>query len=256
VAEHPDAQRFREGLEGASAELFADDVVWHGAAANGGETRGKDAAAGVLAGAGGDAPALAVKDLYADGAHTVAWLERSAGGRSLDQAVVFHIDDSGKATEVWSMPTDGEIAAALESGGPAPVHRNLPVFATAEETRGRNTFEPEDIANIEAFLREDVHWRTSSDWGEGPSNRDQCIEQFKGFLAGTGGTLHMEIFATFADDAHALSFVELTAQHPQHPDRRMDFKEVNLFHLDDNGKCFEFWGIQDDPDEANAFWAP
>ena len=36
----------------------------------------------------------------------------------------------------------------------------------------------------------------------------------------------------------------------------MDFKEVNLFHLDENGKCFEFWGIQDDPDEANAFWAP
>jgi len=239
VAEHPDVQRFRKALESASTdELLADGAVWNGA---------DD---------GDGAPAVAVKDVYADGLHSVAWLERSANGRTLDQAVVFHLDGDGKVTEAWSMPTDREIADALASGGPAPVHRNLPTFETAEQTRGRNTFEPEDIANIEAFLREDVHWRVSSEWGEGPSSRDQCIEQFKGFLYGTGGSLHMEIFATFADDAHALSFVELTATHPQHPDRRMDFKEVNLFHLDGNGKCFEFWGIQDDPDEANAFWAP
>ena len=239
MAEHPDVQRFRQALQGATSghDLFAGGGEWHGVAAE-----------------GDDAPALAVKDVYADGVHTVAWLERSADGRTLDQAVVFHMDDSGKAAEVWSMPTDGEIAAALESGGSAPVHRNLPVFATAEETRGRNTFEPEDIANIDAFLREDVHWISS--WGEGPSNREQCIEQFKGFLAGTGGTLHMEVFATFADDAHAVSFVRLTATHPAHPDRHMDFKEVNLFHLDGNGQAYEFWGIQDDPDEANAFWAP
>ena len=79
MAEHPDAQRFREGLERASPDLFADDVVWHGAA-DGGEASGNDEAAKLLAGAGGDTPALAVKDMYADGAHTVAWLERSANG--------------------------------------------------------------------------------------------------------------------------------------------------------------------------------
>ena len=66
----------------------------------------------------------------------------------------------------------------------------------------------------------------------------------------------MDVFATFADDAHAVSFVRLTADHPQYPDRHMDFKEVNLFHLDDNGQAYEFWGLQDDPDEANSFWAP
>ena len=52
----------------------------------------------------------------------------------------------------------------------------------------------------------------------------------------------MDVFATFADDAHAVSFVRLTADHPQYPDRRMDFKEVNLFHLDENGQAYEFWG--------------
>ena len=237
MAEHPDVQRFRNALEGSSSDdLLTDDVVWHG---------GDDGAA---------APGVSVKEVYADGVHTVAWLERSADGRSLDQVAVFHLDGDGNVTEAWKMPTDAEIAGALASGGPAPEHRNRPVFETAEQTRGRNTFEPEDIANIEAFLREDVQWISA--WGPGPSSREECIAQFKGFLAATGGTLHMDVFATFADDAHAVSFVRLTADHPQYPDRHMDFKEVNLFHLDENGQAYEFWGVQDDPDEANAFWAP
>jgi hypothetical protein len=238
VAEHPDVQRFREALESSNADdLLADDAVWNGSTAE-----------------GDDAPAVAVKDVYADGVHTVAWLERSADGRTVDQAVVFHVGDDGKATQAWSMPTDSQVADALASGGSPPEHQNLPVFSTAEETRGRNTFEPEDIANIEAFLREDVQWISA--WGPGPSSREECIAQFKGFLAATGGTLHMDVFKTFADDAHAVSFVRLTADHPQYPDRHMDFKEVNLFHLDENGQAYEFWGIQDDPDEANSFWAP
>src|SRR5262245_15640524 len=93
VAEHPDAQRFRNALEGTSPdELLTDNVVWHGA---------DD---------GADAPASAVKEVYADGVHTIARLERSADGRSLDQAVVFHLDDSGNVTEAWKLPTDSQVA--------------------------------------------------------------------------------------------------------------------------------------------------
>jgi hypothetical protein len=255
VPEHPDVQRFRRALEAgtdpSTEDLFADDVVWHGAGPAGGDTRGKDEVVRQLSESGG--PALAVKEIYADGLHTVGWLERSDNGRRLEQAVVFHMDD-GKATEAWSLPTDQQIADALAGGGDVPDHRNLPVFRTAEETRGRNTFEPDDIANISAFLREDVRW--ISPWGEGPSSREACIEQFKGFLAATGGTLHMEVYSTFADDSHALSFVELTAGRPDKPDRHMDTKEVNLFHLDENGQAYEFWGLQNDQESTDAFWAP
>jgi hypothetical protein len=255
MAEHPDVQRFKRALEARTdvsvQDLFAEDVVWHGAGF-GGDARGKDEV--VRLWAVSDGPGLAVKEVYADGVHTVGWLERSEGGRTLEQALVFHLGDDGMVTEVWSLPTDGEIADALAGGRSVADHRNLPVFRTAEETRGRNTFEPDDLANINAFLREDVRW--ISPWGQGPSNRDECIEQFKAFKAATGDTIHMEVFATFADDTHALSFVELTAGRPDKPDRHMDLKEVNLFHLDADGKAFEFWGIQDDPAATDAFWAP
>jgi hypothetical protein len=240
VAEHPDVQRFRRALEAPDdsslQDLLADGAVWHGADADGGAQ-----------------PERRVREVYADGVHTVAWLNRSANGRQEQQALVFHMDGD-KGTEVWSLPSDSEIASALERGEPVPDHQNLPVFRTAEETRGRNTFEPEDLANINAFLREDVRW--ISPWGQGPSNRDECIAQFQQFKAATGDTIHMDVFATFADDTHALSFVELTARRPDKPERLMDIKEVNLFHLDENGRAFEFWGLQDDPAKTDEFWAP
>jgi hypothetical protein len=254
VAEHADVQRFRAALEartGPSVEdIFADDVVWHGAGSDG-DVQGNDEVVRVWGESSG--PKSSVKEVYADGVHTVGWLVRREGGATLEQAVVFHLDD-GKATELWSIPTEAEVASALAARSGVPDHRNLPVFRTAEETRGRSTFEPDDIANISAFLREDVRW--ISPWGQGPSTRDECIEQFKAFKAATGDTINMDVFATFADDTHALSFVELTASRPDKPDRHMDLKEVNLFHLDADGKAFEFWGIQDDPSATDEFWAP
>jgi hypothetical protein len=36
----------------------------------------------------------------------------------------------------------------------------------------------------------------------------------------------------------------------------MDLKEVNLFHLDADGRAFEFWGVPNDPEIMDAFWAP
>src|SRR4051812_22796179 len=187
VAEHADVQRFGAAIatktDPSGEDVFSDDVVWHGAGASG-EVRGKDEVVRQWRDPGG--PAVAVKEIYADGVHTVAWLLRGDDGRQLEQAVVFHMDDGGKVSEVWSLPTDAEIAAALANGGRVPYHRNLPVFRTAEETRGRNTFEPEDIANISAFLREDVRW--ISPWGQGPSSREECIAQFKQFKAATGDT--------------------------------------------------------------------
>lgn len=254
MAEHPDVQRYRQALENPTGptvpDLFANEVVWHGAG-SGDDVRGKDAV--VRQWGATDGTAVAVKEVYADGVHAVGWLVRG-DGRTIEQALVVHLDGDGKAAELWNLPTDAEIAGALASGGDVPDHRNLPVFRTAEETRGRNTFEPRDIANISAFLREDVRW--ISPWGQGPSSREECIEQFKGFKAATGDTIHMDVFATFADDTHALSFVELTAGRPDKPDRHMDLKEVNLFHLDGNGQAFEFWGIQDDPASTDEFWAP
>jgi ketosteroid isomerase-like protein len=117
----------------------------------------------------------------------------SNGGQKVDQALVFHLGGDGRVTELWSLPTERAIADALTRGEPLPEHRHLPVFRTAEETRARNTFEPDDLANIGAFLREDVHWHGAGDsqWSDGARGRDQVIGLFQMFKQATGGTIHM-----------------------------------------------------------------
>jgi hypothetical protein len=114
-----------------------------------------------------------VGGVYADGLHTIATVALSGvSGNTVEQALIFHLDD-GKVTEFWSLPTEAAVAAALVSGEDVPAHPYMDVFETAEATRERNTFEPEDIANIHAFLREDVEFGTEDgrDGGEPLSPR-------------------------------------------------------------------------------------
>jgi ketosteroid isomerase-like protein len=273
MAEHADVQRIgralevrnRATLEGDVADLlerlFAAGVVWHGAAGQeGDEVRGADRVTALWnAAPGKGGPRIDVREVYADGLHGVASLEWTAdGGRGVPQAMVFHLDETGAVDELWSLPTDEMVAAALDGDATVPEHPHLAVFRTAEETRARNTFEPHDLERLNAFLREDVRWlgATEDRWSEAAAGREQVIGLFQGSKQATGGTIRMELHGVFADDTHALSFVTITADRPDKPGRHMDLKEVNLFHLDADGRAFEFWGVPNDPEIMDAFWAP
>jgi ketosteroid isomerase-like protein len=266
MAEHPDVRRFRRALETRDraaidevesshlADLLGDDVVWHGS--SDGRPSGRDEVIplwNAFARDGG--PRISVRDVYADGLHAVAVLELGGeNGQAVEQAVVFHLAD-GKVTELWSMPADRTIAEAFARGEPVAEHPYMPVFRIAEETRERNTFSREDVANIEAFLRDDVEWHGAGDI-PGVQGRDNVIGLYKQFKEATGGTMHLGMQGTFIDDRHAASIVHLTATRADNPARTMDVMEVNLFHLDENGRAFEFWGVPADQEEMDAFWLP
>jgi NAD(P)-dependent dehydrogenase (short-subunit alcohol dehydrogenase family) len=264
------AERFRRALaargqatlDGDHAALL-DELLPDYAAANG---AGRDAADGMrskdeliggwnelASGTGAPAAQIAVADVYADATHVVGVLELTAGEHTVRQANLFHLDGDGKVAEIWRLPSDTAVAEALTTGEPVPEHRNLDQFRAAEEARARNVFDADDLALITRFLRDDVHWR--SQWGEGPSSREQVIDQFEAFKQSTGGTLQLMLNEVFADDDHALSLVRLTADRPDRPDRHMDVKEANVFHLDHSGRAYEFWGVADDPEAINSFWA-
>jgi hypothetical protein len=151
----------------------------------------------------------------------VAVLRHSGvGGQEVEQAVIFHVAD-GKVTELWSLPTDRDIADAFARGEPVPDHRYLEVFHVAKDTRERNTFEPQDLENIHAFLREDVEWHGAGDI-PGVKGRDNVIGLYKQFKDATGGTMHLGMGGMFIDDAHAASIVHLTATRADNPERKMD----------------------------------
>lgn len=233
-------------------EAFADDIVLHGAA-GGADASGRDQVAELWSTLAKDGR-IEVGDVYADSTHVVGVIEVAAkGGEPVRQVSIFHLNDEGKAAEVWGLPTDGAIVNASENGKPIPEHPNVRRFRDAEEARARNEFGPEDVAAIEHFLREDVRW--NSPWGEGPSNRQQVLDQFKTFNEATGGTMQLDLNEVFADDTHAVSLVRLQADRPDKPDRHMDVKEANIFHLDEDGRTYEFWGLAEDQGAINSFWS-
>jgi ketosteroid isomerase-like protein len=278
MAVHPNVQRLRGALDARRRptlapednellhELFAEDVVWHGAADASAEgARGRDQVItlwNAFARDGNGGPRIAVGDVYADATHGIAVLELEAaspaGVRSVAQGLIFHLNGEGQVSELWGLPTDRAIAGAFATGAPVPEHRNLPLFRLAEETRERNTFEPEDVANLERFLSPDVVWHGAGDsqWADGARGRERVIGLFQMFKQATGGSMRIELGHVFADDRHGVSLVAISADRPDKPGRHMELKEVNLFHLDADGRASEFWGVPNDPAIMDGFWAP
>jgi quercetin dioxygenase-like cupin family protein len=269
MAPHPNVERFRtalnargeaalDGNAGAVEDVLASGVVWHGAAGgsdNG--ASGKDAALAAWTSFGKDGVQVEVGEVYADDIHVTAVLEYSSGsGPSIRQVNVVHLDDDGKAEHIWGLPTDAEVADALAAGTTVPDHPKLDRFQTAERARARATFSEEDLALLNNFFLPEVVWHSGgkTEWNVSPDGFDQVIKRYKGFKAATGGTLKLEIREAFADDTHAVSLVRLTADRPGHPDKHMDVKECLVFHLNPEGKAYEFWGIPEDSEERDAFW--
>jgi hypothetical protein len=231
--------------------VFTASAVSHGAGEGGADASGLDALAsqwGVLAGSG----TVRVVDVFADDTHVVGIVEVSSGATTVRQANLFHLGADGKATDLWGIPTDAAVVQALATGQAPAEHPNAAVFRAAEEARARNEFGPDDLALIDRFLDPDVHW--ISPWGQGPENRDQVVAQFEQFKQATGGSMSLTLNEVFADGTHALSMVRLQADRPDKPGKHMDVREANVFHLNENGQAFEFWGVADDQAQINAFW--
>jgi NAD(P)-dependent dehydrogenase (short-subunit alcohol dehydrogenase family) len=229
-------------------ELVADDAAWHGADIGKAELVGRW---NELARGG---TTVEPGDVYTDGTHVVGVASVGLDGRRpIRQATILHLDGAGKISAAWNVPANHEVAAALADGREPEQHANVATFRAAEEARSRNTFGPEDLGHITRFLRDDVHW--ISPWGKGPESRDEVVAQFGTFNEATGGTFQLTINEVFADAKHAVSLVRLEADRPDKPDRHMDVKEANVFHLDENGQAYEFWGVAEDQSEITTFWS-
>jgi hypothetical protein len=153
-------------------------------------------------------------------------------------------------TQFWNVPSDRDRAEALNSGRMPEQHPNA-VFRGAEEARSRDTFAPEDIVDIEPFLRKDVRW--NSPWGAGRESRKEVMAQYATFNEATGGTMQMTITEVFADERQAVSLVRLEVDRPERPGRHIDVKEANVFHLDEKGRAYEFCGVAENQAEINSF---
>jgi hypothetical protein len=270
MAEHPNVDRFQKAAAGrllskpsqadlaATDDLFAEGIVWHDAP-SGGDVAGKKAVVELWnAYARGEfgGPKLRLARVYADGNHGVLEFEVTSADDQLHvmQVLVLELDEAGQANAIWGMEPDSAIVKAFAIGTVPPPHPHLALFEIAEDVRNRQSFEPADMAVLHRFLDENVTWHGAgnSQFKDGAHPRENVIALYKLFKQYSNGTFAMHYSGMYAGDDHAVSFVKLTADiGPKH----MDFDEVNLFHLHPDGSTWEFWGIAEDQDAVDAFWA-
>ena len=194
------AESFRRALDARGATklqdadvaavdaVIADGAVWDGGSRGDGDGTGAWAETEIvsrwngLADQAQGASRVKVVEVYADSTHVIGLLEHSApegaAGEPIRQVNVFHLNMEGKATDMWSVPTDAAIANALANGKSVEEHPNVAKFRAAEEARARNNFAPDDLGRDRALpasgrpLEQPV--------GQGPGEpSDEVVAQFK-----------------------------------------------------------------------------
>jgi ketosteroid isomerase-like protein len=131
-------------------------------------------------------------------------------------------------------------------------HPNVARVTRALEARARGKFDEEDTRIILDAFADDAVWHMSGAWSD-VQGKDALLAQWRAVAEASDDSFRVDLHEMFADDAHAIGVSTIRARNG---DRSMEMKEIQVFHLNPEGKITEFWGIVSDEDELNAFWAP
>jgi quercetin dioxygenase-like cupin family protein len=124
------------------------------------------------------------------------------------------------------------------------LHPNVERFRTALNARARATLNEDDAAAVEDVLASDVAWHGAVDGsGDGVTGRDAALAAWTAF--GQQGT-QVEVGEVYADDIHVTAVLEYSSGSGP------SVRQVNVFHLDDDGKVEQFWGLPTDTRVAEA----
>lgn len=132
-------------------------------------------------------------------------------------------------------------------------HPNVERLLRGLELRNRLTLTEDEQRELDELFAEDAIWHGGGKiFSSDTKGRDRVFELFRMFAQQSGETLQEKIVQVFADDAHGIALAQL---HAKRDGREMDWKEVHVFHLNASGKISDFWGIPEDQDAVDEFWA-
>ena len=114
-------------------------------------------------------------------------------------------------------------------------------------------FSSGDLETLSGSMADDVTWHVPGDSPiAGDYEGKEAVFGFFGKLAElSGGTLNLEVHDILANDEHAVALVRGTASRDG---RELAQNAVHVMHVRD-GKVAEFWSMQEDQAEADAFWS-
>lgn len=132
-------------------------------------------------------------------------------------------------------------------------HPNVARIRRGLELRKEAEPSEEDFAFLYDLFDEDVVWHgggSSEMWAEGFHGREAVFQAFGALEA--AGSFKRDLLHVLADDYHAVALVHNDVEKD---DKKMQWYEVMVFHLNSEGRIVEFWGIHEDPDAVDRLWA-
>jgi hypothetical protein len=131
-------------------------------------------------------------------------------------------------------------------------HPNVARIRRGLELRKVEQPSEDDFKFLYDLFDEDVIWHgggTSEMFSDGSHGRDAVFATFGQIEA--AGSFQRDLLHVLADDYHAVALVHNDVHKD---DTHMQWYEVMVFHLNDQGKIIEFWGIHEDPDAVDRLW--
>jgi ketosteroid isomerase-like protein len=120
--------------------------------------------------------------------------------------------------------------------------------------RGYDAFATGDVGTVSELIAPDAVWHVG---GHHPfsgeyKGRDRVLGFFASLIQDTEGTLAFEVHDVLANDDHAIVLVQEKAQRKG---RRLNTREVHVYHVDGEGRATEFWEFTEDQVSYDAFWS-
>jgi hypothetical protein len=132
-------------------------------------------------------------------------------------------------------------------------HPNVARIRRGYDIRGESTeFSDSDRAEIEDLFHEDLvyHGQGTSRFAQDFKGRDEFFAVERKFAQLVG--MRQEVLKIFADDVQAIVLAQV---HAVHDGVETTWQEAEVFRFDENGKVTDTWGIPEDQEVVDNFWA-
>lgn len=118
---------------------------------------------------------------------------------------------------------------------------------------GYEAFSKGDLDTVRERFAPDIRWHIPgrSQLAGTYDGIDEVFGFFGKLIELTAGTFTIEIHDMLGSDDHV---VVLAKESGDHGDQHLDSNEVHVWHITEDGKAKEFWGIPEDQYAVDAFF--
>lgn len=121
--------------------------------------------------------------------------------------------------------------------------------------RGYEAFGKGDLDTLRELFSPDIVWHNG---GNNPLTGDyKGVDEVFGMLGKlfemTNGDMTIEVHDLLANDEHGVAIVRFRGARPD--GRTIETNEVDVFHIDGNGRVAEVWLVPEDAEGTDAFFA-